>query len=120
MVDFAAVARAYAEDVRAAGGQVVTGCAVLGARAEGGRLRVRHAHGETAASFGVFAAGGWSDRLAIRAGADPDPAIVPFRGSWMRLRPAHRDLVRAHVYPVPDRTCPSSASTSRAGSTTRC
>jgi 2-hydroxyglutarate dehydrogenase len=106
VVDFAAVARSFADDVRAAGGQVLTGCEVLGVRSEGDRLRVRHAHGETLAGFGVFAAGGWSDRLAARAGADADPAIVPFRGSWMRVKPEHRDLVRAHVYPVPDPDLP--------------
>ncbi|HWT23601.1 MAG TPA: FAD-dependent oxidoreductase, partial [Solirubrobacteraceae bacterium] len=76
------------------------------ARAEGGRLRIRHAHGETEAAFAVFAAGGWSDRLAARAGADEDPAIVPFRGAWMRVKPQYRDLVRAHVYPVPDPELP--------------
>jgi L-2-hydroxyglutarate oxidase len=106
VVDFAAVARALADDVRAAGGEVVTGCTVLGARAERGRLRVRHDRGETAAAFGVFAAGAWSDRLATGAGADADPAIVPFRGAWMRLRPEHADLVRAHIYPVPDPELP--------------
>jgi L-2-hydroxyglutarate oxidase len=106
VVDFAAVARAFAEDVRAAGGQVFTGCEVHTARAEGGWLRIRHARGETVAAFGVFAAGGWSDRLAARAGADEDPAIVPFRGAWMRVKPEHRDLVRAHIYPVPDPDLP--------------
>lgn len=106
VVDFAAVARAYAEDVRAAGGEVVTGCGVLAARDEGGALRIAHARGEIVAAFGVFAAGGWSDRLAAGAGADPDPVIIPFRGSWMRLKPEHRDLVRAHVYPVPDPDLP--------------
>src|SRR5215211_1397916 len=84
VVDFAEVARAMAEDVRAAGGEVVTGCAVHGAEEVRGGLRVRHAFGETVAAFVVFAAGGWSDRLAVATGADPDPRIVPFRGSWMR------------------------------------
>jgi 2-hydroxyglutarate dehydrogenase len=106
VVDFAAVARAYAEDVREAGGQVITGCAVLSARPQRAGLRIVHSHGETVASFGVFAAGGWSDRLAVGAGADADPAIIPFRGSWMRLKPEYRDLVRAHIYPVPDPDLP--------------
>jgi 2-hydroxyglutarate dehydrogenase len=106
VVDFAAVARAFAEDVLGAGAGVHTGCEAVEVREEKGRLRIRHAQGETVAGFGVFAAGGWSDRLAVRAGAEPDPAIVPFRGSWMRLRREHRDLVRAHVYPVPDPDLP--------------
>lgn len=106
ITNFRTVARAMAEDVRAAGGLVVTSCPVHVAVPSGGALRVRHAAGETRATFGVFAAGGWSDQLAVRAGADPDPRIVPFRGSWMRLRPEARDLVRGHLYPVPNPDLP--------------
>ena len=106
VVDFRRVARAMAEDVRAAGGQVVTGCAVHGATPTRDGLRIRHALGETTAGFGLFAAGGWSDRLAVATGAPADPRIVPFRGAWLRMRPEHRDLVRAHVYPVPDPDLP--------------
>jgi L-2-hydroxyglutarate oxidase len=106
VTDFRAVARAMADDVRDAGGSVITGCAVHTGRPAGGRLRVHHARGETHAAFGVFAAGGWSDLLAVRAGADPDPRIVPFRGAWLRLRPEARDLVRGHLYPVPNPDLP--------------
>jgi 2-hydroxyglutarate dehydrogenase len=106
VVDFRAVAAAFAQDVEQAGGEVVTGCAVRGANVSSNRIRVRHAQGETAARFAVFCAGGWSDRLAVAAGGDPDPRIVPFRGAWLRLRPERRDLVRALVYPVPDPSLP--------------
>ena len=106
ITNFRQVARAMAEDVRGAGGLVVTSCPVHFAVPAGGALRVRHAAGETRATFGVFAAGGWSDQLAVRAGADPDPRIIPFRGSWMRLRPEARDLVRGHLYPVPNPDLP--------------
>ena len=106
VVDFRAVAAAFARDVAAAGGEVVTGCAVEGADLRANRLCVRHAQGESRARFAVFCAGGWSDRLAVAAGGDPDPRIVPFRGAWLRLRPERRDLVRALVYPVPDPALP--------------
>ena len=106
VVDFQAVAKAFAQDVEAAGGQVVTGCAVEGANVSSNRIRVRHALGECRARFAVFCAGGWSDRLAVAAGGDPDPRIVPFRGAWLRLKPERRDLVRALVYPVPDPSLP--------------
>ena len=106
ITNFRQVARALADDVRAAGGAVVTSCPVHFAVPHDGALRVRHAGGETRATFGVFAAGGWSDQLAVRAGADPDPRIVPFRGSWLRLRPEARDLVRGHLYPVPNPELP--------------
>jgi (S)-2-hydroxyglutarate dehydrogenase len=172
IVDFAAVARALADDVREAGGEVVLGAAVEGvevrAAAAGGpstsgspapangssrkgppagagsraapngssrkglaadagspaapndspteglaagagsrrRIVVRHSRGELVAGFAVFCAGAWSDRLAVAAGASPDPRIVPFRGAYLRLVPERRDLVRGLIYPVPDPRLP--------------
>jgi 2-hydroxyglutarate dehydrogenase len=106
IVDFRAVARAYAEDVLEAGGAVVTGCAVEGVREQGGSLRLLHSQGATDASHTIFCAGAWADRLAVAAGADPDPRIVPFRGAYLKLAPARRDLVRALIYPVPDPSLP--------------
>jgi 2-hydroxyglutarate dehydrogenase len=105
VVDFAAVARAFAEDVEAAGGQIQLGCGVTGVE-NGSRLRVRHEHGEIGAGFAVFCAGAWADELAVAAGADPDPRIVPFRGAYLRLRPEKSDLVRGLIYPVPDPELP--------------
>src|ERR687898_278482 len=60
----------------------------------------------TRARAAVLCAGAWSDRLAVAAGAPPDPRIVPFRGAYMRLRPERRDLVRTSIYPVPDPELP--------------
>ena len=89
---------AFADDVEAAGGEVVTGCAVEGADLRANRLCVRHAQGESRARFAVFCAGGWSDRLAVAAGGDPDPRIVPFRGAWLRLQArAPRPRARARL-----------------------
>ncbi len=39
--------------------------------------------------------------LAISAGDEEDPRIVPFRGEYFELVTGRRDLVRALVYPVP-------------------
>ena len=101
MVDFGAVAAAYADDVRAHGGEIRTGAAVraLVEREDhveaGDGVRARHA---------VACAGAWSDRLALASGARPDVRIVPFRGSYLRLlRP---ELVRGQIYPVPDPALP--------------
>ena len=97
VVDFRAVAEAFARDVRDAGGEVVTGCGVESAGVNGSRIRIRHAQGESRARFAVFCAGGWADRLAVAAGGDPDPRIVPFRGAWLRLRPGLALCGGAHV-----------------------
>jgi (S)-2-hydroxyglutarate dehydrogenase len=120
IVDFAAIARALGDDVREAGGEIVTGAAVEGVEVRGRagpapaapatgaarRIVLRHSGGEVVAGFAVFCAGAWSDRLAVLAGAGADPRIVPFRGAYMRLVPHRRELVRGLIYPVPDPRLP--------------
>jgi 2-hydroxyglutarate dehydrogenase len=58
------------------------------------------------AAGAVFCAGLWADRLAVRAGAAPDPRIVPFRGGYLRLRAERRGVVNGLIYPVPDPALP--------------
>jgi L-2-hydroxyglutarate oxidase len=106
IVDFRAVARAYAADLRAAGGSIATGCEVARLDARSRSLAIHHTQGVTEARSAVCCAGAWSDRLAVRSGADPDPRIVPFRGAYLQLVPERRDLVRSLIYPVPDPSLP--------------
>jgi len=106
VVDFVAVAEAYAEDVRRAGGTIHPGTPVAGAAADGRGLALRHSRGTTVAAGAIFCAGLWSDRLAVACGAPADPRIVPFRGGYLRLPPAAAELVRANVYPVPEPDLP--------------
>jgi L-2-hydroxyglutarate oxidase len=106
IADFGAVARSYANDVLDAGATVATGCGVHSVSVAGRSLRLTHAHGSTEAGHAVFCAGAWADRLAVAAGADPDPRIVPFRGAYLRLVPERRELVRSLIYPVPDPSLP--------------
>jgi 2-hydroxyglutarate dehydrogenase len=106
VVDFAAVAASLAGEVEDSGGRVVTGCAVRGLEPGGGRIGVRTSRGSLDAGIAVVCAGLWADRLAVAAGAPPDPRIVPFRGAYLRLRPERAGLVRASIYPVPDPELP--------------
>jgi 2-hydroxyglutarate dehydrogenase len=106
IVDFRAVASAFAEDLVSAGGLLALGCEVRELSPGSRALRVRHAGGVTEAGHVVCCGGAWSDRLAVAAGADPDPRIVPFRGSYLKLVPERRDLVRSLIYPVPDPSLP--------------
>jgi (S)-2-hydroxyglutarate dehydrogenase len=106
IVDFAAVARAYARDVLEAGGALARGCEVRRLDVVGRSLRLTHSHGVTEAAHAVVCAGAWADRLAVACGADPDPRIVPFRGAYLRLVPERRHLVRSLIYPVPDPSLP--------------
>lgn len=106
VVDFVAVAAAYAEDVRGAGGTIHMGAEVAAAHPGSGHVVLRHEQGTTAASSAVFCAGLWSDRLAVACGAPADPRIVPFRGGYLRLPRSAADLVTANVYPVPEPDLP--------------
>jgi (S)-2-hydroxyglutarate dehydrogenase len=106
VVDFSQVARSLAADLAGAGARVATGCGVRGISTASGRIALVHARGETRAGAAVLCAGAWSDRLAVAAGASPDPRIVPFRGAYLRLRSERRDLVRTSIYPVPDPDLP--------------
>jgi L-2-hydroxyglutarate oxidase len=106
IVDFRAVARALASDCMQAGATVTTGCEVTAVEPARRSLRLRHSRGVTEATHAVFCAGAWSDRLAVMAGADPDPRIVPFRGAYLRVLGNGRELVRSLIYPVPDPALP--------------
>ncbi|MEA2332367.1 MAG: (S)-2-hydroxyglutarate dehydrogenase [Thermoleophilaceae bacterium] len=106
IVNFADVAAALARELEASGTPVVTSCGVEDVHSRPGRVGLSHTRGETQARFAVFCAGVGSDRLAVAAGAPPDPRIVPFRGAYLYLRPERRDLVRSLIYPVPDPSLP--------------
>ena len=106
VVDFADVARSFAADVEERGGRIRLGSGVTGIEPARDRLRLAHGREELIARFVVFCAGVWADELAVRAGADPDPRIVPFRGAYLRLRADRSHLVRGLIYPVPDPELP--------------
>jgi 2-hydroxyglutarate dehydrogenase len=106
VVDFREVARAMADDVRAAGGEVRLSHEVSGVENRNGSVRLRSAGDEIEAERAVFCAGPWSDRLALAAGAEADPRIIPFRGAYLTLRPERAGLVKSLIYPVPDPTLP--------------
>ncbi|WP_245602338.1 L-2-hydroxyglutarate oxidase [Solirubrobacter soli] len=104
IVDFAAVARAYAADVRAMGATIQTGVSVSRFERHGGVTVVNTSEGAIPAACAVACAGLWSDRLAVRSGEPDDLRIVPFRGGYLRLR--RPELVRGLIYPVPDPALP--------------
>lgn len=106
IVDFAGVARAYSEDVTQAGGTVNLGCGVTAIEERARSVVLHHSQGSLEAERVVFCAGEAADRMAVQGGADADPRIVPFRGTYLRLRPERRHLVRGMIYPVPDPALP--------------
>jgi (S)-2-hydroxyglutarate dehydrogenase len=106
ITDYVAVAQAYADDVRAAGGSVEFGFEVRSITERAGKVEVRSEHRALTVDHLVVCAGLQSDVVAAEAGDDPGPAIVPFRGEYFRLIPSRTHLVRGLIYPVPDPAYP--------------
>lgn len=106
IVDFGAVARAMERELRGMGAVFALGRTVTAVRREQGQTVLAHAGGAYRAAWSVLCAGLWSDRLAVSAGASPDPRIVPFRGAYLRLAADGPPVVRGMVYPVPDPELP--------------
>ena len=103
IIDFAAVCRAYADEVVRLGGELLLGSAVRDVADTGRRVTLVSDRGEVSALAAVTCAGLYSDRFG---GQDAGPRIVPFRGDYYTLAPAARPLVRSLIYPVPDPALP--------------
>lgn len=105
IVDYKVVARSYADDVTARGGEIRTGHEVRNIiRSQGVVLETTA--GDVRTRCLVTCGGLHADRLARMTGAPRVPRIVPFRGDYYMLRPERHHLVRNLIYPVPDPSFP--------------
>lgn len=103
VVDFPAVARSLATELRDAGGELRFGAEVARATVDPDGLEVECVDGSRLRTRAlVNCAGLHSDRVAVRCGAEPTVRILPFRGDYLDVTGPSADLVRALVYPVPD------------------
>jgi L-2-hydroxyglutarate oxidase LhgO len=102
IVDYRLVSRAYANEIRAMGGEIRLDHSVSSMQRFGKKTVVRGGHSEFKASAVIACAGLYSDRVASLSGAAASPVIVPFRGDYFVLRPDRRYLVNSNIYPVPD------------------
>jgi L-2-hydroxyglutarate oxidase LhgO len=104
IVDFRAVALAYADDLRAKGVAIHTSREVTAIDPRSGEVVLTTTTGELFASNVIACAGLQSDRVAAMTGETGKdiPRIVPFRGDYYTLKPEARSLVTRLLYPVPD------------------
>ncbi len=106
ITDFSAVAHKFAAEIEAAGGRIRLSTEVARIEAAGDGVRLTTSGGEQRFDRLVVCAGLQGDRLARQVDGEAGPRIVPFRGEYLTVRPAKRDLVRGLVYPVPDPAYP--------------
>src|SRR5262249_18483253 len=102
IVDYAVVARKYAELIESAGGQILKGCAVASIDRRPNEIVLETTRGAVQASFVINCAGLHSDRIMRLAGDSQGLQIVPFRGEYYEIVHNRRSLVRNLIYPVAD------------------
>jgi (S)-2-hydroxyglutarate dehydrogenase len=102
IVDYRKVCLAYADEVRARGGEIHTSRVVTAIDVRSDEVVLATPGGEVSAR-NVIACAGLQADLVARLTGDPGPErIVPFRGDYYTLTPEARSLVRGLIYPVPD------------------
>jgi L-2-hydroxyglutarate oxidase len=101
VIDYTCVAESFADDVRAAGGEIELGAEASAVVERHGLVDVETRSGARTARAVVACAGLQSDRLARSR-----TRIVPFRGDYYTLSERAATLVHGLVYPVPDPTFP--------------
>jgi L-2-hydroxyglutarate oxidase len=79
--------------------QILTGVAFNGIK---GSRTVQTTHGPIEFETFINAAGAYSDRVAHACGAAREYRLIPFKGTYKKLRPDRAFMVRGNIYPVPD------------------
>jgi L-2-hydroxyglutarate oxidase len=104
IIDFRAVALAYADDLRNRGVAIRTSQRVTAIAERASGVLITTTAGELQAGHVVVCGGLHADQLAAMTGDSGRdvPRIVPFRGDYYTLVPSARSLVTRLLYPVPD------------------
>ncbi|GAA4610473.1 L-2-hydroxyglutarate oxidase [Actinoplanes octamycinicus] len=102
ITDFPGVARAFADEIVAAGGEVRLSWPVTSIVPASPRIEVVSGERRLTVDRLIVCAGIQSDKVARLAGDRQEPIIIPFRGEYMRVKPEKADMVRGMIYPVPD------------------
>ncbi len=106
IVDYKAVCRAMADDLRRRGVRIVFNATVDAIDEQPGHVAVQAGGQEWRARSLIACAGLQSDRVARMAGIETDFQIVPFRGEYYKLPTEKNGIVNALIYPVPDPALP--------------
>jgi L-2-hydroxyglutarate oxidase LhgO len=102
ITDYPAIAREFAKDIEASGGEVRLGFPVTSITNVPGGIEVASGQVRVRVDRLILCAGLHSDAVAKLAQDKREPKIIPFRGEYMLLKPDRTNLVRGLIYPVPD------------------
>ncbi|MBI1997973.1 MAG: L-2-hydroxyglutarate oxidase [Deltaproteobacteria bacterium] len=107
IIDYKKVAAAYAEKIRANGGDIRTSHRVVGVIEGDGELVAQTSMGDYRTKYLINCCGLQSDLMAkMMRVRDGEHRIIPFRGEYYKLAPQRHYLVRNLIYPVPDPAFP--------------
>ena len=106
IVDYAAVARKYAELIQISGAELFMEHAVKDVKAEKGQVWVETSKGNFQCGLFINCTGLYSDKIAKMSMPDIDLQIIPFRGEYYELIPEKQYLVNNLIYPVPNPNFP--------------
>lgn len=106
IIDYARVARKYAELIQERGARLQLGAQVLDLRPDGANWTVLTTRGDFTGRRVINCAGLYSDKVTRMSMPKVEVQILPFRGEYYRLRPEREELVRGLIYPVPNPAFP--------------
>jgi L-2-hydroxyglutarate oxidase len=103
IVDYTEVTKAYAREIRRAGGEIQVNTRVTGATTnKDGLVVLQTPRGDRIAKLAINCAGLQCDRVAKLFAVDADVRIIPFKGEYWDLLPGRFNLCRNLIYPVPN------------------
>ena len=106
IVDYAVVARKYAELLTKLGADIVLGETIVDIKQKGTQLEVIGNSRSWTGQVAVVCAGLQSDRLALKSESNLPLRILPFRGEYYKFTSSAPKLVNHLIYPVPDHAFP--------------
>jgi len=106
IVDYAEVAKKYAEKLIALGAEIILGESVKDIRRSDNKVDVIGELRTYTSKVVITCAGLQSDRLALKTDPDLPLRIIPFRGEYYKLKQTAPKFVNNLIYPVPNPALP--------------
>ena len=106
IIDYAQVARKYAELIEQLNGAIFYRERVESIQVSDREVQLETNRNTHRADLLINCAGLYSDRVAAMTGQQLDLQILPFRGEYYELKPERAHLVNNLIYPVPDPNFP--------------
>ena len=106
IVDYLAVANAYAKLIKQQGGDIILGACVSDIKSTTNKAEISTNSKSWIAKAAVICAGLQADRLARKTEANLPLRILPVRGEYYELKEESAHLVKNLIYPVPDPAFP--------------